>query len=655
MRAIVTGGLGFVGSYVVHELLEQDPALEVLVIDKHNYASSVRNLRGVSHLPNVRLQCIDLADERKVGELVAAFRPEVVYHLAAETHVDRSFGNSIAFTHSNVVGTHNLLEACRKLDLGGDFLFVHMSTDEVYGAGEGLARDEGHAAETSILMPTNPYSASKAAAEMQVHAYKKSFGMPAIIVRCNNVYGPKQFCEKVVPRFILQALHNAPCTIHGSGAQMRSFLHVRDAAKAVVFLARNMYTAAAHSAHPQIVNVGSTAELSIIDLARRVFGSAEMGPGRDEGEPPGMLHVGDRRFNDFRYPVQIDTIRKLGWSETVPFDEGLRETIRWYAEHAREWFLPEDIDTAVSCDGHFRPRPPLGIEKQDKVVMLVGSSGWIGPKVKREILKYGFQVVDAKFRLSDTASMWDEIVSEKPSQVVLCAGVTGRPNIDWCEANPLQTVAANLEGTVTLAQICSRLGVHLTNFATGCIYAGGPEQAFTELDPPNFLGSLYSRTKAHAEDIQTNAFGHSTLVFRLRMPIDVDIDHPRNLVAKLRNYTRLVDHPNSVSVLSELLPVACTLLLERTTGIYNLTNPGHITPAQIMQLFDEYFPDEAGEWTAVSPQSLLDSGAVVAARSNCVLDCSRLLAAAHPAQPNPSQLAVRKVFEHVRRHRAVQG
>lgn len=651
MRVIVTGGLGFIGSHVVHELLQQFPgenesvqAISVLVIDKHNYASSIRNLRGVSHLPNLRLECIDLVCEEAVQRAVSEFRPDVVYHLAAETHVDRSFSNSLAFSHSNVIGTHNLLEACRRTMVADNpFLFVHMSTDEVYGAGT-LEHSSPHCPETSILMPTNPYSASKAAAEMQVFAYKKSFNMPAIIVRCNNVYGPKQFCEKVMPRFILQALRGVPFTIHGSGKQMRSFLHVRDAARAIVFLAKNMYTTAVHSKDPQIVNVGSTTELSIVGLAECIARAAGV-------EPSPANHVDDRKFNDFRYPVHTKRLADLGWSETIPFGQGLEETIRWYRDNADEWFIHEDIQRAVHSDGHFEGENISDQRSRSSglpLTLLVGSTGWIGPKVAK-VLQQSSEIRAAKFRLSDTKNMWDEIVSLKPDHVVLCAGITGRPNIDWCESHPLETVAANLEGTITLAQICSRLGIHLTNFATGCIYAGGPDQTFTESDPPNFLGSLYSRTKAHAENIQAHAFGNNTLVFRLRMPIDVDIDHPRNLIAKLRNYSRLVDHQNSVSVLSELLPAACHLIGQRRTGIYNLTNPGHITPAQIMTLFDQHFPEQAKEWTAVSPQSLLDSGAIIAARSNCILSCEKLLTHI-PTEllPNPSELAVRKIFEQAR-------
>ena len=265
----------------------------------------------------------------------------------------------------------------------------------------------------------------------------------------------------------------------------------------------------------------------------------------------------------------------------------------------------------------------------------------------------GVVVVDAKFRVQNTTVMWNELLRESPTHVVLCAGITGRPNIDWCETNVQETVAVNLEGTVTLAQMCNRLGIHFTNFATGCIYSGGNDQCFSERDAPNFVGSLYSRTKAHAEKIQIGAYASTTLVLRLRMPIGDDIDHPRNLVAKLRNYTRLINLPNSVSVLSELLPIATHMICTNHVGIYNFTNPGSITPAQIMTVFDRIFPEKARPWEAVEDTEILfATKAIVAPRSNCVLSADALTEYCRNhriAEPNHAVGAVELVFERASR------
>ena len=654
-RILVTGGLGFIGSHLTEYLALTNPEAQILVVDKHNYASSIRNLRSISHLERFSLECLDLADEKRVNEVVQSFRPDVVFHLAAETHVDRSFGNSLQFTHSNVVGTHNLLEASRKCKVG---LFVHMSTDEVYGSGTDLG-DSAHSPDTSILIPTNPYSASKAAAEMQVVAYSHSFNMPAVIIRCNNVYGPRQFCEKVVPRFSLQSINGLACTLHGSGLQMRSFLHVSDAVRAIDVIARNARTLPKGKA--EIINIGSTHEITIKELAAMIFGTTMA-----LSTTPEFVHVPDRKFNDFRYPVHISRITELGWREEMDLARGLAETKEWYRVNADQWFVPEDIERAIRSDGHFNEEveesgPGVVVAESGSEttgprvkVLLVGGTGWIGPKVRRDLVRIGLPVANARFRVENTREMWEELKREAPTHVVLCAGITGRPNIDWCETHPAETVSVNLEGTVTLAQMCNRLNIHLTNFATGCIYTGGNETCFAEKDPPNFIGSLYSRTKAHAEKIQTGAYANTTLVLRLRMPIGDDIDHPRNLIAKLRNYSRLINLPNSVSVISELLPVSTHMIASRHTGLYNFTNPGAITPAQIMRAVDETFPEAAKTWEAVEDTEILfSSKAIVAPRSNCVLSSQALThyALSHniPA-PNPAAEAVKMLLQRYRQN-----
>lgn len=642
-RILVTGGLGFIGSHLTEFLAAQYPSAQILVIDKHNYASSIRNLRSISHEERFSLQCFDLSEVHKVNSTVQHFRPDIIFHLAAETHVDRSFGNSLEFTHSNVLGTHNLLEAARKV--GSVRLFVHMSTDEVYGSGTDVS--QAHCPKTSILIPTNPYSASKAAAEMQVVAYAHSFNLPAVIIRCNNVYGPRQFCEKVVPRFSLQSIHGKACTLHGSGLQMRSFLHVNDAVRAIHTIAQGCDKGKGKA---EIINIGSDHEISIRELASIIFGT----------DQESFTHVPDRLFNDFRYPVHISRITELGWKEEVGLKAGLLETKAWYETNADEWFVPEDIDRAIDSDGHFNEEAEAGEAGEAAAaatgtphILLVGGTGWIGPKVALE-LDYtsdsAARVTNAKFRLQDTRGMWEEIKAVNPTHVVLCAGITGRPNIDWCETHPQETVSINLEGTVTLAQICNRLGIHLTNYATGCIYTGDATLPFTEHDKPNFTGSLYSRTKAHAENIQVGAYASTTLVLRLRMPIGEDIDHPRNLVAKLRNYSQLINLPNSVSVLSELLPISCHMTLNSHTGLYNFTNPGAITPAQIMRAFDETFPHLTKPWTAVEDTDILfTSKAIVAPRSNCVLSSDSLCAYAtthrYITPPQPAEEAVRDLFK----------
>jgi dTDP-glucose 4,6-dehydratase len=737
---MVTGGLGFIGSYVAQAVFEAFPEDQVLVVDRCNYAASIRNVRRISHSPRFALECFDLSDEAAVRACVMRYRPRLILHLAAETHVDRSFGNALDFTRGNVLGTHALLEAARVCwgagsGSAGVGRFVYMSTDEVYGSGAD-ASEEGHAPQTSILAPTNPYAASKAAAEMQCLAYHRSFGMDVCVIRCNNVYGPRQFCEKVVPRFILQSLARRPFTVHGDGSQRRSFLYVKDAAAAVL--------AVAEGARPgEIVNVGHPDEVTILELASAISGMvAEWASGgrepavseaspsaegamdsgtspsaegamdsgtspsaegaMDSGTRSGEAQVGeaaskparsfpavfgkDRLFNDYRYPVNVSRITELGWAPRVSFDKGMRTTIAWYLELASEWFCPEDVHTAIYSDGHFGgesagslsgagarltssgggarvpsgggarvpsgggarvpsgggARVPSGgaASGSPQRVLLYGATGWIGAKIEALLVARGVSVIRGRARLDHTPSLWDELRSSSPTNVICAAGITGRPNIDWCETHVDETVETNLEGTVTLALLCARLGIHFTNFATGCIYSGDASQAFGEDDAPNFAGSLYSRTKAHAEKLQRGAAAGTTLLLRLRMPIDADFANPRNLLNKLSRYPRLVDLPNSVSVLPEVLPIAVHQALAYETGVYNLTNPGWTTPADIREKFDTFraqhnVNENLSALSAFERVScvdvLLSSGAVACARSNCVLSAEKLssYAAAH--------------------------
>jgi UDP-glucose 4,6-dehydratase len=701
---MVTGGLGFIGSYVAEAAFETYPEAKIVVVDRYNYAASIRNVRGLSASPRFSLECLDLSDEAAVRAAVSRHRPSLIFHLAAETHVDRSFGNALDFTRGNVLGTHVLLEAARTCweaaGGSGSNVFVHMSTDEVYGSGE-EAGEGGHAPKTSILAPTNPYAASKAAAEMQCLAYHRSFGMDVRIVRCNNVYGPRQFCEKVVPRFSLQALAGRPLTVHGDGSQQRSFLHASDAASALLVVASRARAG-------EIVNVGETREMSVLELAGRVAALAEdvllaastcaspSAPGASaaaaaSAASPSASRAAvfgrDRLFNDYRYPVNVGRITELGWAPRVDLEAGLRATIDWYRVHKDEWFCPEDLNAAVFSDGHFSsgpatassPSPAIpapwssgrgsirripegGSSRRESLplVLVYGSRGWIGGKLMQLLKAMNesatvVEVFEGRVRLEDTAGLWQELRTLAPTHVICAAGITGRPNIDWCERHAAETVAVNLEGTATLSLFCARLGVHFTNFATGCIYAGGETVCFSEDDEPNFAGSLYSRTKIHAEKIQRGAAGSSTLLLRLRMPIDSDFGNSRNLVNKLCRYSRLVDLPNSVSVLPELLPIALHMALRGTTGVFNLTNPGWTTPADIREAFDKVrvehnvyrsLPPLSGFVRETNAQSLVSSGVIVAQRSNCVLDASKLsaYAAAHGLPLRPAREAVRALL-----------
>jgi UDP-glucose 4,6-dehydratase len=253
--------------------------------------------------------------------VLAAERVDAVLHFAAQTHVDNSFGNSLAFTLSNAYGTHVLLEACRLY--GGVKRFVNVSTDEVYGE-TSLGLDSG-LDERARLEPTNPYSAAKAGAELMARAYHVSYGLPVITTRGNNVYGPGQFPEKLIPKFLIRARRGLDLPVHGDGAAARSYLYVADVAEA-------FFTVLARGAVGEVYNVGTRRERSVLDVAHDVCALA----GADASSK--IVHVRDRAFNDRRYFICDKKLAALGWRESTPWAEGLAATAAWYeATPASHW------------------------------------------------------------------------------------------------------------------------------------------------------------------------------------------------------------------------------------------------------------------------------------------------------------------------------
>ena len=253
---LLTGGAGFIGSHVVIQLLRAHPTYRVVVLDKLDVCASVHNLDEVKDNPNFRLVEGDIGDAVLVRRLLIEERVDTVMHFAAQTHVDNSFGNSIHFTDQNIRGTHLLLETVKSVQQQ-IHRFIHVSTDEVYGEGE--VGSETRLAEHAALNPTNPYAATKCAAEFLVKSYAISFGIPAVITRGNNVFGPHQFPEKVIPKFISLLSQGRPCSLHGSGEHRRSFLYVTDVAQAfdvILHKGQNLH----------IYNIGSSEEMEISNL-----------------------------------------------------------------------------------------------------------------------------------------------------------------------------------------------------------------------------------------------------------------------------------------------------------------------------------------------------------------------------------------------------
>ena len=235
-------------------------------------------------------------------------------HFAAQSHVDNSFGNSFEFTRNNTEGTHAVLEAAKQV--GSIKRFIHVSTDEVYGE-TSFAQEESNSEHSSVLTPTNPYSATKAGAEMLVMAYGHSYRLPFIITRGNNVYGPRQYPEKAIAKFSVLAMRGAKIAIHGDGSATRSYMHVGDAASAFDTILHKGDTY-------EVYNIGAHEERSVLSVARDVCKFT----GRDPDDT--IIHVRDRAFNDRRYYINCSKLYALGWSQQKPWEDGLQETILWY-------------------------------------------------------------------------------------------------------------------------------------------------------------------------------------------------------------------------------------------------------------------------------------------------------------------------------------
>ncbi|GAC1331557.1 MAG: dTDP-glucose 4,6-dehydratase [Candidatus Dormibacteria bacterium] len=312
-RFIVTGGAGFIGSNFVRHFLREHPDYEVTVLDKMTYAGNLENLAEVRDHPRFRFVKGDICDAGLVDGLAA--EADCILNFAAESHVDRSLLDPGAFIQTDVYGTWVLLEAARK---HGHERFLQVSTDEVYGHDA-----EGRSKETDALAPRSPYSASKAGAEMQVWAYRDSFELPTIVTRGANTCGPYQFPEKIVPLFITNAIDDRPLPIYGKGKALREYTHVDDHCRGI--------DVALHAGTPGgIYNVGSGDHLDGQQVADLVLSEL--------GKPSSLKDlVADRPGHDYRYAIDTERVRALGWAPEHDAASTVRQTVRWYVENEAWW------------------------------------------------------------------------------------------------------------------------------------------------------------------------------------------------------------------------------------------------------------------------------------------------------------------------------
>ena len=320
MTILVTGGAGFIGSNFIFYELEKHPEDRIVCLDKLTYAGNLSTLKNVLDAPNFRFVKADICDRAAVYRLFEEEHPDIVVHFAAESHVDRSIENPGVFLETNIMGTAVLMDACRGY---GIKRYHQVSTDEVYGDLP-LDRPDLFFTEETPIHTSSPYSSSKAAADLLVQAYHRTYGLPVSISRCSNNYGPYQFPEKLIPLMIANCLADKPLPVYGEGINVRDWLYVEDHCKAIDLIMRKGRVG-------EVYKIGGHNEMRNIDIVKLII--KELGKSEDL-----ITFVKDRKGHDMRYAIDPAKIHaELGWLPETMFAEGIKKTIRWYLDN-KEWW-----------------------------------------------------------------------------------------------------------------------------------------------------------------------------------------------------------------------------------------------------------------------------------------------------------------------------
>lgn len=340
MKLIVTGGCGFIGSALVLRLIQSE-GHQVLNLDKLTYAANPKSLSSIESDPAYSFHKLDLACDKQLTEFIRNYEPDAIFHLAAETHVDRSIEDSDCFVTSNVIGTHCLLESTREYlaqtstDKRDSFRLIHVSTDEVYGQ---LGANDSPFTEESSYNPRSPYAATKAACDHLIRAWQSTYGFPAIITACSNNYGPRQFPEKLIPFMVTRALKGQSLPLYGDGQNIRDWIHVEDHVDALL-------SCLTKGVVGETYNIGGSQPLTNLEVIQKLCALLDRkAPDRRSPELGSydelIRFVNDRPGHDRRYEMDTGKIRKeLGWKATRTFDAGLEETLEWYLSN-EDWWTP---------------------------------------------------------------------------------------------------------------------------------------------------------------------------------------------------------------------------------------------------------------------------------------------------------------------------
>lgn len=327
---LITGGAGFIGSHVVRRFVTEYPAYQIVNLDALTYAGNLANLTDIENAPNYRFVKGDITDAAFIDKLFNDNDFTGVIHLAAESHVDRSISDPMAFVITNVIGTVNLLNAARQSWKGKEEgrRFYHVSTDEVYGE---LHDPNEFFVETTKYDPRSPYSASKASSDHFVRAYQNTYKLPVVISNCSNNYGPNHFPEKLIPLMINNIRHHKPLPVYGKGENVRDWLYVEDHARAIDAIFH-------HGANGETYNIGGCNEWKNIDLVHLLCNIMDQKLGREEGTSAQLItYVTDRAGHDLRYAIDpAKLMNELGWKPSVTFEQGLEKTVQWYLDN-QEW------------------------------------------------------------------------------------------------------------------------------------------------------------------------------------------------------------------------------------------------------------------------------------------------------------------------------